>query len=263
MDSSTSVIYNQNASITTSSVMEMTLTFQNNSSIDLVNGTVEIPLDNNLNFISVKKTINCAATVNQVTKKLVVTIPSLGTMVSGFITFIVSPLFSLASGTTISTTATAVSYYNGVSTKQYGGETSNTLTSILPVATSLLPNPADKLDESTSYRVTAPGNAMTIKNYFQNTGGGYDSYTLSIQKVGLSYTLYIDDKKIADVAANTLYSSTPDTMKNIPSNGRRTIRLDVSVPASTPIGSRFDFTVTTKSNTSPYPQKTVLNIDPS
>lgn len=262
MDKTTSIIYTQNATITNQSLLDLTLYFQNNSSINLVNATIEIPIDNNFYFIGVKNAVQCTASYDSKNKKLLVQVQMLTSLAFGYVVFSLGTLSNLKSGTTFTTTATAISYYNDISTKQYGGETSNTIITVLPVATSLLPNPLDRVDDYTSYRYTLPGRSMSIINFFQNTGGGYDNYTVTIQKVGLPYTLYINDVLITTVTPNTLYQDSPDIMKNVPAQGVRTFRLDVRLPSDTPAGTRYDFIVTACSITSPFPQKTIVNIDP-
>ena len=166
--------------------------------------------------------------------------------------------------TTITTKATAISYYNDISaTKVYGGETSNIITCLLAPGVSLVPDPIYKIDDSTSFIVTPPGNTAVILDYFQNTGGGYDDFTLTIQKVALPYSLYIDDIKITDVPSNTLYEADLPAMTNLAPNAAKIIKITTVIPLNQSLGVRYDFIVTTKSKTSPYPEKTVLNIDPN
>ncbi|SHJ40751.1 conserved repeat domain-containing protein [Clostridium cavendishii DSM 21758] len=261
-DTTTSTIYTQTAVINTNSIMLFKLDFLNNSYIKLINGTVEIPINDNFIFTSINVTTSCSANYDSINKKIVISIPSLDVNMTGYLTFILTPKPNLNSGSSMQVQATATKYYNDVSTKIYGGETSNIITCSLPPGVSLLPNPIDKVNDSTSFRITQPGSVATIINYFQNTGGGYDSYNLKIDPVGIDYTLYIDDIKIADVSKNTLYQADLDIMKNLAPNDTRVIKIESLIPITTPLGFRFDFIVTTKSKTSPYPKKTVLNIDP-
>lgn len=263
-DKTTSTIYNQTASISTNSVMQFLLIFQNNSLVNLVNGTIQIPINNNFLFTSINTTSFCNATYNSSTKNVVISIPQLGPSMSGYVTFTVIPQLMLVSGSSMTTQATAVSYYNDIwPTKIYGGEQSNTITCSLVPGVSLLPNPANKIDDSTSYIVTPAGNTAVILNYFKNTGGGYDSYSITIQKVAISYTLYINGTKITDVPTNTLYQATLPQLTNLPPNSSKLIELDAVIPSNQPLGVRYDFFITVTSQTNPYPSKTVLNIDPS
>ncbi|UPA31045.1 isopeptide-forming domain-containing fimbrial protein [Terrisporobacter glycolicus] len=263
-DKTNSIIYTQSANIATNSIMEFRLDFKNNSSIKLINGTIEIPINNGFLFSSINNTSLCSATYNNASNKVIITIPNLDSLMYGYITYTVYPQPILTSGTIINTQATAISYYNDLSvTKVYGGEKSNILTCTLAPGVSLLPDPITMINESTSYIVTPPGGTATINNYFKNTGGGYDSFTIIIQKVSIPYTLYIDDIKIEDISANTYYESDLDTMKNLAKNTSKTITIIATPPMGQSLGSRYDFIITVKSKTSPYPEKTVLNIDPS
>lgn len=263
-DKTTSTLYTSTANINVNSIMQFKLIFQNNSAINLTNGTIEIPLDNNFLFSSIDSTALCNATYNGTSKKVIITIPLLTSSSSGYVMFTAIPLSTLRAGTWINTQATAVSYYNDISTtKIYGGEQSNILSCIIPPGVSLLPNPLNRLDDSTSFIVTQPGNTAVIIDYFKNTGGGYDDFTLTIEKVNISYTLYIDDVKIADIPANTLYQATLPQMVNLPPNTSKVIKISCLIPPTQSLGVRYDFIVTAKSKTSPYPSKTVLNIDPS
>lgn len=263
-DKTTSVIYNQTANINTNAIMQFKLIFQNNSAIKLLNGTIEIPINNNFLFSWIDTTVLCGATYNSSSKKIIITIPQLDSSVSGYVTFTVIPKSNLRAGTSINTQATAISYYNDISpTKVYSGEKSNILTCILPPGVSLMPNPLNQINDSTSFIVTPPGNTAIIIDYFKNIGGGYDDFTLTIQKVAIGYTLYIDDIKITDVLPNTLYQADLDIMKNSAPNTNKTIKITALIPTSQSLGVRYDFIVTAKSKTNPYPEKTVLNIDPS
>jgi hypothetical protein len=262
-DKTTSVVSTGTANINTNSVMQFKLIFQNNSIISLLNGTLEISIDNDFLFSSIDATALCNASYNSTTKKLMLTIPQLASSLSGYVTFTLIPKANLRAGTTINTQAIAISYYNDISTtKVYGGEKSNVLSCILPPGVSLTPNPLYAIDQSTSFNVTPPGGTAEILTYFKNTGGGYDDFTLTIQKVAISYTLYIDDIKIAEVPANTLYSADLPALTNLAPNTSKIIKIIAVIPSSQPLGVRHDFKVTTKSKTSPYPEKTVLNIDP-
>lgn len=264
IDKSNSIIYDQNANINTNSTMQFKLTFQNNSSIRLINGTIEIPINDNFLFSKINTTVFCTASYNSFSKKIVIFIPQLDPSTSGYVSFTVIPQSTLRSGTSISTQATAVSYYNDISTsKTYSGEKSNIVTCILPPGLSLSPDPLTKINDSTSFIVTQPGNTAIILDYFKNTGGGYDDFTLTIQKVAIPYTLYIDNVKIADVQKNTLFEQTLPEMSNLTPNATKIIKITALIPYINPLGTRYDFIVTSKSVTNPYPEQTVLNIDPS
>lgn len=264
IDKSNSTLYTQNANINTNSVIQFKLTFQNNSAIKLVNGIIEIPLNGNFLFTEINTSIFCSAFYNISSNKIVISIPILDASNTGYIIFTVIPQSTLRSGTSISTQATAVSYYNEISpSKIYSGEKSNIVTCNLAPDVSLTPDPLTKINDSTSFIVTQPGNTAIILNYFKNTGGGYDDFTLIIQKVGIPYTLYIDNVKIADVPKNTLYQQTLTIMSNLAPNTTKVIQINALIPSNNPLGTRYDFIVTTKSVTNPYPEKTVLNIDPS
>ena len=263
-DKTTSIIYNQSAMINTNDIMQFKLDFQNNSAIKLINGTIEIPLSSKFLFSSIDTTVLCNCYYDTISKKLIINIPQLNSSNSGYVTFTVIPQSTLRAGTSINTQATAISYYNDISTtKIYSGETSNVLTCILPPGVSLQPDPLTQINESTSFIITQPGNTAVIFDYFKNTGGGYDDFTLIIQKVAIPYTLYIDNIKIADISPNTLYQSTLSLMSNLAPNTNKVIQINAVIPINQPIGSRYDFLITARSVTNPYPQKTVLNIDPS
>ena len=263
-DKTTSTIYSQTATISTNAILQFKLIFQNNSSIKLINGTIEIPIDNNFLFSSIDTTVLCSATYKISAKKIVITVPQLGASVSGYMAFTVIPQTNLRAGTSITTQATAVSYYNDLSiTKVYSGEKSNLLSCILPPGVSLKPNPLYQINESTTFIVTPPGNTALMLQYFKNTGGGYDDFTLIIQKVAIPYSLYIDDVKITDVPANTLYQADLPTMANLAPNTSKVIKITAVIPLGQSLGARYDFIVTAKSKTNPYPEKTVLNIDPN
>lgn len=264
IDKSDSTLYNQNANITTNSIMQFKLTFKNNSSIKLVNGTIEIPLNNNFLFTEINTSIFCNAYYNSSSNKIVISIPILDVSNTGYVIFTAIPQSTLRSGTSIPTQATAISYYNDISTiKIYGGEKSNIITCSLSPGVSLTPDPLTKINDSTSFIVTQPGNTAVIVDYFKNIGGGYDDFTLIIQKVGIPYTLYIDNIKIADVPKNTLYQQTLPIMSNLAPNTTKVIKIHALIPYDNPLGTRYDFIVTAKSVTNPYPEQTVLNIDPS
>ena len=262
-DKTTSTIYSQTANISTHSVLQFKLIFQNNSSIKLVNGTIEIPIVNFL-FSSIDRTVLCNATYNISSKKIVITVPQLGASLSGYMAFTVVLQSDLRAGTSISTQATAAQYYNDQSpAKVYSGEKSNPLSCILPPAFSLTPNPLYQINESTAFIVTTPGNTAVMLNYFKNTGGGYDDFGLTIQKVNIPYSLYINDVKITDVPANTLFQADLPAMENLSPNTTKTIKITAIIPLGQSLGVRYDFVVTVKSKTSPYPEKTILNIDPN
>ena len=263
-DKSNSTVYNQNANININSVMQFKLTFQNNSSIKLVNGTIEIPISGNFLFYEVNTAVFCTAAYNSTSKKIIISIPQLDASNTGYVIFTVVPQSTLRAGTSIATQATAVSYYNDISpSKVYSGEKSNIITCTLAPGVSLTPDPLTKINDSTSFVVTQPGNTAVILDYFKNTGGGYDDFTLIIQKVGIPYTLYIDNVKITDVPKNTLYQQTLPIMSNLAPNTTKVIQINALIPLNNPLGTRYDFIVTAKSFTNPYPEQTVLNIDPS
>lgn len=264
IDKSNSTLYNQNANITTNSIMQFKLTFKNNSSIKLVNGAIEIPLNNNFLFTEINTSIFCNAYYNSSSNKIVISIPILDVSNTGYVIFTAIPQSTLRSGTSIPTQATAISYYNDISTiKIYGGEKSNIITCSLSPGVSLTPDPLTKINDSTSFIVTQPGNTAVIVDYFKNIGGGYDDFALIIQKVGIPYTLYIDNIKIANVPKNTLYQQTLPIMSNLAPNTTKVIKIHALIPYYNPLGTRYDFIVTAKSVTNPYPEQTVLNIDPS
>lgn len=261
-DTTTGIVYTSSGNINTSSILSYKLTFLNNSAIKLLNGVVEIPIDSDLTFVSLNLMVLGNAIYDSVNKKIRINIPSLDPGIQGFITFTAIPLSNLNAGTLITEQATAIQYYNDISIKIYSGEKSNIVSLTLPVALSLLPNPIDAINDSTSFRVSVPGATVEIINYFQNTGGGYDSFNLKIEKVALPYSLYIDDDKIADVPINTLYSADLPIMSNVPPGGKRTIKLVYTLPINLELGKSYNFIVTATSKTSPYPTKTVTNIDP-
>lgn len=264
IDKSNSTLYTQNANINTNSVIQFKLTFQNNSAIKLVNGIIEIPLNGNFLFTEINTSIFCSTSYNISSNKIVISIPMLDAYNTGYVIFTVIPQSTLRSGTSIPTQATAVSYYNDISpSKVYSGEKSNIVTCTLAPGVSLTPDPLTKINDSTSFVVTQPGNTAIILDYFKNTGGGYDDFTLIIQKVGIPYTLYINNFKIADVPKNTLYQQTLPIMSNLAPNTTKVIQINALIPSNNPLGARYDFIVTAKSVTNPYPEQTVLNIDPS
>lgn len=262
-DTKASTTFSQTANINTNSIMQFVLVFQNNSNINLTNGFIEIPIDNNFSYYSINTTVLCNASYNSSSKKIIITVPALSSSVSGYVIFTVIPQSTLKAGTTINTQATAVSYYNDIySSKVYGGEKSNILNCVLPAGVSLTPNPSYKIDDSTAFIITPPGNTAIIIDYFKNTGGGYDDFTLVIQKVAIAYSLYINEIKIMDVPANTLYEATLSSMTNLAPNTIKIIKITALIPSTQSLGVRYDFIVTAKSKTSPCPESTVLNIDP-
>lgn len=253
-----------NLNISGNSSVLFNLSMENNSLISLVNGKLEIPIDSNYIFYSINNELMCNAYYDSTLSKIIITIPNLPSNQTGQLNFTLKPKTNLSSGTSMTTTATCIYYYNDITTsKVYGGEKSNTVTCTLEVALSLLPDPATKINDSTSYTVTQPGNTAIINNYFTNTGAGIDSFKISIPSALLAYTLYIDGVKITDVPAYTAYSANLDTMKNLPSGTKKTITIQTFIPSSSPLGTRYDFAVIAASLTSPYPSKTVLNIDPN
>lgn len=264
-DLSTNIFSYYSLDINQNSSILFNLSFNNNNpSVSLVNGRIEIPIDSNFVFYSINITSMCTAYYDSNLSKVIITIPNLPAKQMGQINYTVKAKSSLLSGTIIPTTATCIYYYNDITTsKVYGGEISNTFICTLQPALTLYPDPVTKINDSTSYTVTQPGNTAVINNYFTNTGGGIDSFNLKIPATLLPYSLYIDGVKITDVAAYTSYTANLDTMKNIASGTKKTITIQTFIPSSSPLGTRYDFTVTTTSLTSPYPSKTVLNIDPN
>lgn len=233
-DKTTSMVYTQIANINNSSILQFKLLFKNNSAISLKNAIIEISIDDNFIFSSIDKTGLCNASYNASDRKIIINVTKLNSNANGYMFFTVFLVPNLLSSTTIDTQATTVSYYNDISTtKVYGGEQSNLITCVLQPNLTLTPDPIYKINYTTSFIVTKPGDTAIILNYFKNTGGGHDSFTLIIQEINIDYTLYIDDVKIADI------------------------------PINQPLGTRYDFLVTAKSKSSPYPEQTVLNIDPN
>ena len=262
-DLTTQTQYTSTANINLNSIMQFKLIMKNNSLINLVNGTIEIPINDNFVFSSIDNSILCSGIYNSTLKKLIVNISSLSPSSLAYITFTLIPKPNSKSGTTMITQATATSYYNDVTvSKVYGGETSNPITCTLGPSVSLLPDPIYQINPTTSFIVTPPGNTALILDYFKNTGGGYDDFTLIIQKVSIPYSLYIDDVKVSDVLANTLYQADLQAMANLAPNTSKVIKITALIPINS-LGVRYDFTVTAKSKTSPYPESTVLNIDPN
>lgn len=262
-DNNTSEVFNSSANIDVNSTLDFKLTFFNNSNINLINATIEIPISNGYAFFNFGNSSQGTAYFDSTNKKIIISVPSLESQISGFIYFTLKPLPNLNSGTYLTTVATAVQYYNNIATKVYSGEQSNTITAFFKPGVSLLPTSYDKINDSTSFRVTTPGYMTTIINNFINTGGGYDDYTILIKPVAIEYTLYIDAEKIANVSPNTSYQADPDIMKGLAPNKIKIIKITAIIPKEAPLGSRFDFIITVRSKTSPYPEKTVLNIDPS
>ena len=256
--------YSTSNNVVVGSTLDFRLDFTNNSNITLVNGNLEIPISSNCLFNSINLANGCNAIYDLNSSKIIITIPSLQPLIWSFVTFTLTCLSNLRAGTTINTQVTATKYYNDIlPTTVYGGEQSNICESILTANISLLPDPEDRVDDKTSYRVTIPGSTMTILNYLQNTGGGYDDYSLSINHVDLPYTLYIDNIKIEDVPINTLFNGNLEILKNMMPQEIRVIKIVSSIPQSAPLGCGYNFIVTGKSKTYPYAEKTVVNIDPT
>ncbi|MGL4570417.1 MAG: isopeptide-forming domain-containing fimbrial protein [Clostridium sp.] len=244
--------------------LDFKLSFNNNSTINLVNGKIEIPISSNFIFQSIGLTNGCTAIYDSINKKVIISIGTLQPGVYGTVIFTVVCLSNINAGTIINTQGTAVQYYNDIQgTAVYSGEQSNICVTSLAVGLSLLPDPLDKIDDSTSYRVTTPGGTVTILNYFTNTGGGYDNFDISIDPVDNPYTLYIDNVKISDVIKNTLYTGAPNSLKNMAPQDSRIIKVVSVIPLTSPLGCRYNFIVTTKSETDNTVKKTILNIDPT
>lgn len=262
-DQTTSTIYTSTATISLSSMVQFKLIFQNNSDISLKNGRLEIPIESHFIFASINTTVLCIASYDESSNKIVITIPELGPTLIGYMSFTVLPESTLKVGTSINTQATAIYYYNDLSPiKVYSGEKSNVINCLLLPGVALRPNPLYQINETTSFNVTPPGNTAIILNYFKNIGNGYDDFILIIQKVGIGYSLYIDDIKIGDILANTLYQAELPEMTHLAPNTDKVIKIVARIPDIDSLGVRYDFSVTVQSKTSPYPAKTVLNIDP-
>ncbi|WP_373600688.1 isopeptide-forming domain-containing fimbrial protein [Paraclostridium bifermentans] len=263
-DKTTYGVYTQIANINNSSILQFKLLFKNNSPISLKNAIIEIPIDDNFIFSSIGNTGLCSANYNSSDRKIIINVPNLNGDTTGYMFFTVFLVPNLLSSTTIDTQATTISYYNDISTtKVYGGEQSNLISCVLQPNLTLTPDPIYKINDTTSFIVTSPGNTAVILDYFRNTGGGHDSFNLIIQEVNVDYTLYIDNVKIADVPANTLYEMDLPEMSNLAPNTSKVIKITATIPVDQPLGIRYDFLVTAKSKSSPYPEKTVLNIDPN
>ncbi|SHH95358.1 conserved repeat domain-containing protein [Clostridium collagenovorans DSM 3089] len=262
-DRTSSITSTTTANINTSSILDFKLTFQNNSNVDLINGVIKIPLNTNFIFVSINNSVQCSPYYDTAAKSIILSISSLVASALGFVTFTLIPVSSLRAGSTLTMQATATQYYNTLSSYLYSGEQSNILSIVTTPGVSLLPNPSDRIDDSTSYIVTKPGGTATIINNFKNTGGGYDDYSLAINAVSIPYSLYIDDIKIADVAANTKYQANLPVLSNLAPNSTKIFKILTTIPSDSNLGARYDFVVTVASKTSPYPSKTVLNIDPS
>ena len=256
--------YDTSNNVSVGSTLDFKLEFTNNSNINLVNGILEIPIGGNFIFNSINLANGCDASYDIKSGKIIIAIKNLQPLIWRVVTFTLTCLSKLRAGTTIDTQVTAIRYYNDIWTNAvYGGEQSNICKSILSSDISLLPDPKDRVDDETSYRVTIPGSTMTILNYLKNTGGGYDDYSLSIKPVVLPYTLYIDDIKIGDVPKNTLFNGNLDILKNVMPQEIKVIKIVSLIPEATPLGCEYNFIVTGKSKTYPYREKTVLNIDPT
>lgn len=261
-DTTTAITYTSTGNIKTSSSLLYKLEFTNNSAIRLVNGIVELLVSTSLDFVGFNLIYGCTAAYDNVTRKITINIPSLNAAAKGFILFTANPLPLTVASTVINSQATAIEYYNDIYTKVYGGETSNFITLKFAPGVGLLPEEAYKVNDSTSFRISQPGSRVTILNYFTNTGGGFDSFTTALQSVKIPYDLYIDDVFITTVPANTSYSANLAQMANLQSGATKIIKVVTQLPADMPLGTRYDFVVTTTSLTSPYPSKTVTNIDP-
>lgn len=264
LDQSTKISSQNTLSITADSRLFFSLSMYNNSMIDLINGTIELPISTDYTFFSIDTTSLCSANYDPVSRKVIIMLTSLPTKQYAQLNYTVLPITSLHSGTAMTTTATMLSYYNDLTTqKVYGGQVSNTITCTMEPNVSLVPDPATSINSSTSYILTPPGELATIRNFMTNTGGGMDSFRLTIASVPLDYILYIDETKIAEVPKNTVYSSSPVQLQNLPILAKKSITMTTFIPVDSSLGSRYDFVVTTTSLTSPYPSRTVLNIDPS
>lgn len=256
------VTYTSTGSIYTNSILKYKLVFTNNSAINLVNGVIELPVPTALNFGGFNSLFGCTASFNAATSKITINVASLAPSEKGNIIFTATPISTTPSSTVIQNRATAIQYYNDIYSKVYGGETSNYITLTFGPGVSLLPDPAYRVNDSTSFRISQPGSTVTILNFFSNTGGGLDSFTTTLAPVALPYALYIDDVLVANVPANTAYSQNLTQMANVPSGASKVIKIVTQLPQSMALGTRYDFVVTTTSLTAPYPSKTVTNIDP-
>lgn len=70
---------------------------------------------------------------------------------------------------------------------------------------------------------------------------------------------------ILDEATSSVDTRTEIKIKNAflsMMKGRTSFKYVKLIPFSHSLGVRYDFTITAKSKTNPYPEKTVLNIDP-
>ncbi|MCG7407077.1 hypothetical protein MH117_06580 [Paenibacillus sp. ACRRX] len=254
--------YAAKAVVDVNEVLIFKLAFVNNSAVALMNGTISLPIPNGFVFNRINTNVQCTSSYSASTRKITISVPSLSANASGFMAFTVALLPTMRSGSSLTLQATAVSYTNDISSKVYGGEQSNAFVTSLPPGTSLLPSPTDRINDSTSFRVTPPGSTAIITNFFRNTGGGYDDYTLSIAAVSIAYSLLINGQRITTVPPNTAYSADLSIMSNLEPNESRIISIESTIPANSSLGSRYDFVVTARSKTTPNPQKTVLNIDP-
>ncbi|MCR3761430.1 isopeptide-forming domain-containing fimbrial protein [Clostridium felsineum] len=255
--------YNITNDILAGSTLDFKLEFANSSFIDLVNGVLQIPIDSNYIFSSINSAYGFNANYDNVNKNIVINIDRLQPNINRTLNFTVVCQGTVRSGTIVNTVAKTISYYNDITTKEvYGGEQSNACISNLPAKVSLLPDDDDKIDDSTSYRVTTPGNIVTILNYLRNIGGGYDDYSLAFKSVGIPYDIYIDNIKIASISANTPFNYTSSYLNNMPPNVVRIIQIKALVPKSSTLGCKYNFVITAKSKTAPYNEKTVVNIDP-
>ena len=258
----TGAYYATGASVDVNAVLLFKLTFVNNSAVMLMNGLINLLIPAGFVFKQLNTSDQCVPTYSAAQGNITISVPSLAPNSAGFMTFTVSLQPNMKSGSSLTMQATAISYTNDISSKVYGGEQSNAFVTSLPPGVTLLPSPTDRIDDSTSFRVTPPGSTATIMNMFRNTGGGYDDFTISIAAVSLTYSLFIDGQHITDVPPNTVYTADLPSMTSIPPNGSRIITIESTIPVNSPLGSRYDFVITVSSKTSPFPKKTVLNIDP-
>lgn len=236
--------------------------FKNNSLVKLIDGMLEILMDDKYIFKSIDLTGICNAYFDNINRKIIITIQELKPGISGFVEFTLKTVSSLRAGTEIFTVTNAVKYKNDISTKIYSGEYSNTFAANLPPGVTLLPFITDRINDSTSIRVTPVGSTATIINNFINSGNGIDDYKLTIEKAEINYSLFIDREKIQDVSKNTKVSIEPDALKNVRTLEMKQIIITAFIPFDTPLDKVFRFIINVKSKTYPYPEKTVTNLDP-
>ncbi|EYE89490.1 hypothetical protein Q428_02335 [Fervidicella metallireducens AeB] len=229
--------------------------FTNNSSVKLIDGILEILIDEKYIFKSIDVTWACNAYFDNVNRKIIITIQELKSGVSGFVEFTLRTISDLRAGTEILTVTNAAKYRNDISPKIYSGEYSNIFAANLPPGVTLLPFITDRIDDSTSVRVTPVGSTATIINNLINSGNGIDDYKLTIEKSEIDYSLFIDREKIQEVSKNTKVSIEPDELKNVKRLEMKQIIITAFIPFDTPLNKVFRFIVNVKSKTIPIQKK--------